>query len=379
MPSRSRLSARFLRQQSFAAGYSPLYARLFGTVASWLTASGAGRDPLVTWLLEAAKDRRSLDTSLLLASGLHRDILAGEDQVSELARYYPTVGGDLAPDAEGFEESLRAAILARSEFLAHAIQHGRVQTNETGRELCWLLPSMLTEWTSIHLVDLGASAGLNLVADQRSYRLIDTESKADYIDIGQGKSSQFVTQCSSVGDLFDLLKYAQQPDIESRTGCDAVPFKLDNKANETMLKSFIWGDQVDRMERLCEGIDSYQLAQQSPTPVNLYQCQLPEELNSFLDQRFPVEDRAPVVIYNTYMTAYLARKGRGIADQIGSWASRQKQPVMWLQWEPARDGQKAPSEEWIAWTSDMWQEGNHRRTLIGWVHPHGGEAIFEIG
>jgi len=377
---RNQLAGRFVRQQAFATGYSPLYSRLFGAVAAWLSAPDAESDPLVTWLLEAAKDRRTLDVSLLLASGLHRDILAGEVQVADLARYYPTTGGDLPPEGKGFEESLRSSILARSDSLAQTIRHGNVQTNETGRGLCWLLPSMLTGWSHVHLVDLGASAGLNLLADQRSYRLVDVEAAGVSIDIGQAPAPQFITQCTNVTDLFERLGQKLLPLVESRTGCDAAPFRFQTKADETTLKSFIWGDQVDRMERLCEGLEAYRRAQESSVPAYLYRCQLPQELGVFLEQRLPAgPPQIPVVIYNTYLTAYLTQKGRGIVDQIGSWASRQKRPVLWLQWEPVRDAQNPAVEGWIAWTAGLWQEGKHQSWLIGWVHPHGGEAIFEGG
>ena len=41
-----RLLHRFQQQREFAAGYSPLYASLFGTVADWLAVRGDDPGPL---------------------------------------------------------------------------------------------------------------------------------------------------------------------------------------------------------------------------------------------------------------------------------------------------------------------------------------------
>jgi hypothetical protein len=166
------------------------------------------------------------------------------------------------------------------------------------------------------------------------------------------------------------------PDIVSRIGCDIVPFRLQTSEDETILKSFIWGDQVERMDRLSEAVEVYKQAQNSAATVKLFQCQLPEELGQFLEDRIPI-DSYPVVIYKTFITPYLRYKGSSMADQIGAWASEQSRPVLWLQWEPARDGRKPPIKEMISWMAGLWQGESQQQWQIGWVHPHGGEAIFE--
>ena len=107
-----RLTRRFRKQQEFAAGYSPLYSRLFGVLADWL-AVGQGCDPLVDWLLQAAATRPSFDIPLLLLAGLHRDILTGVPEVQALARDYPTVGGTRLAQDPDLAKALRQAINRR--------------------------------------------------------------------------------------------------------------------------------------------------------------------------------------------------------------------------------------------------------------------------
>jgi hypothetical protein len=154
---------------------------------------------------------------------------------------------------------------------------------------------------------------------------------------------------------------------------------LEKPADELALKSFIWGDHVGRMRRLQEGIEAYRQVQQSTAPVNVFACDLPGGLGRFLSMTAPLDSPSPVVIYNTYMTPYLRDKGTALFEEIDHWVAQQARPVLWLQWEPARDGREPPVMDWIVWTADLWQAGSHQHWEIGWVHPHGGEAVFNEG
>jgi hypothetical protein len=138
--------------------------------------------------------------------------------------------------------------------------------------------------------------------------------------------------------------------------------------------AFVWGDQVERLARLREGLAAYHQTQPSAAPVRVYPADLPAATVSFLQTHVPADPPYPVVIYNTYMTVYLADKGTSLRERIGQWAAGQNRPVLWLQWEPARDGREPPEIGWCAWTADLWQGGEHRRWQLGWVHPHGTAA-----
>ncbi len=374
-----RLAYRFRRQESFAAGYSPLYRRLFAAVSSWLEAPQAQSDPLVDWLLQASQGRRSLDVTLLLAAGLHRDVLAGEPAVAALGRYYPTAGGTKAADDPQFASALRQAILARRRPLGDFIRTANVQTNETGRGLCWLLPLLAIDWPAIHLVDLGASAGLNLVAERRAFRLVDARTEALVLDLGRARPVQFVTRFHGDLHILDFFRARLLPAITSRTGCDVRPFTLDSERDRLTLKAFVWGDQVERMQRLQEGIEALAPVQLSAAPVALYATGLPDELDIFWADHVPLEPALPVAVYNTFMTPYLRDKGATLAERIGHWSADQKRPVVWFQWEPARDGRIPPGDEWCLWTADLWQGGDHRRWELGWIHPHGSEGQLGRG
>lgn len=363
-----RLTARFRKQQAFAAGYSPLYARLFGLLADWL-ATEPGRDPLVDWLLLAGDCRSSFDVPLLLLAGLHRDILSGEPEVAGLAQYYPTVGGLRTADDHRLETELRDAILARQDSLAAFIGSASVQTNETGRGLCWLLPVLYPGWPAIHLVDLGASAGLNLVAEQRRYRLRAEGKEDSLLDLGSGAPPQFTVASQGKWPLPPVRH--NLPAILSRTGCDLAPFSLTTDRDELTLAAFIWGDQVERLARLRQGIAALHRVNATGPPVRLHCVDLPGALPQFLAEQLTGCHGAPLVLYNTYLTTYLFDKGASLRPQLAAWAALQVQPVLWLQWETPWQGVKPPNFGWVAWIADLWQEGRHWQWHLAWAQPHG--------
>lgn len=365
-----RLAYRFGEQVQFAQGYAPLYARLFGILAGWLRAPGRETDPLVTWLVKAAAGRRSLDVSVLLLAGLHRRVLAGKEDVAALAAYYPTAGGRKSPDDPVLPGLLRHAIMDNREELAAFIRRANVQTNETARGLAWLLPLSFVSWPAVHLVDLGASAGLNLLADRRRYALVDPTGKVTRLN-GASSAAQFQTRVS--GECAPLALAGRLPTITGRSGADVHPFRLDTPDDELTLRAFVWADQPHRLARLNEGIAAFREVQAGTVPVRLAAVHLPEALPAFLHT---IGGSNPVMVYNTYMTVYLSDQGESLRRIIGEWAATQHRPVFWAQWEPPRH-EDPPHTGWCAWTVDGWQGGQHRHWRLGWVHPHGTEAIFE--
>lgn len=371
-----KLRRRFRRQSEFAQGYSPLYARLFGLIADWMDAD-TGADPLVGWLMRASLGRSSFDVPLVLMAGLHREVLQGSANVSELARCFPTAGGAVPVEDAALAKALRSALLATQPQLEQCLRTETVQTNETGRGLCWLLPVCYPRWAAVHLIDLGASAGLNLVADQRRYRLV-TQLGQPLLDLSPDSACppQLTARCEGP---FHPPPVAALPRLLSRTGCDLQPFLLNSPADELMLASFVWGDQVERMTSLRQGIAAMQAVKATGVPVRLHQANLPDELIPFLDSLDALVDDQPLVVYNTYLTTYLQDKGASLRPRLAAWAARRRSPLLWLQWETLWDGPKPPHFGWLGWTANLWQNGRHRFWHLAWVQPHGNEVRWLPG
>src|SRR4029453_9011791 len=83
---------------------------------------------------------------------------------------WPAIAAE-PPSRQGITRAALMAALAPERYAAYARFAARsVQTNETSRAVAWLWPAHLLGADGggrpLALVDLGASAGLNLVGDQ---------------------------------------------------------------------------------------------------------------------------------------------------------------------------------------------------------------------
>jgi hypothetical protein len=231
-------------------------------------------------------------------------------------------------------------------------------------------------WLEVCLVDLGASAGLNLLANQRAFRLVTEETAERLLDIGQAPPVQFVARCRGNLEPLSRCLNTEIPEIVGRIGCDLFPFSLETAEAEQTLMSYVWGDQVERLDRLREGIVAFRENQSSEIPIQLHPVNLPDGLGDFLQNAVPA-DETPVVIYNTFMTPYLSDKGASFRETIGRWAAARSQPVLWLQWEPVKDFHTGPEYGWCGWTADLWNGQTHAQRFLAWVHPHGSQIQFE--
>lgn len=337
--------------------FTPMYRQILGTVAE--------KAETLDWFLDASAQRTPLETSLLLTAGMHRQVLLGVEEAQALRDYYPSVGGTKSPDDQDFERLYLEAMDDCKEKLIPIIQHETVQTNETQRGLFWLFPASITQWKRIHLLDLGASAGLNLVADQRRFTWSDGKTSLSFGAAGQ---EQFVSQVKPrIPKLW--TSHLSVPSIVSRNGCDLHPFPIKSEADRAKLESFVWPDQVHRFTRLLEGIEAYKKISEAQ-PISIQQASLPHELPKLLNS-FEFEDEFPVIIYNTYMTTYLEDEGRALRGYIDEWAASQNRNVMWVQSEPT---EATPMQ--CAWTVDLWEGEETRHWELACTHPHGTEIDF---
>lgn len=361
----------FRRQASFTASYSPLYTTLFEVIASCLERDPNGNE--MKWLSDMSSKRAPLDTTLLLMAGIHREVLLDAPGTKRLREYYPSVGGDTPHTCLDLPNIFKGVISSRKEELSNLLQNGTVQTNETARGIFWLFPALITGWDSVHLVDLGASAGLNLVGDQRRFTLLGPD-ETDIVSFGLATDSQFIARCDqAIPHIKNRLKTI--PRILTRSGCDLNPLPLDTDLDRTMLKCFVWADQLDRFKRLEEGIASHASVAVNQA-IQVVPANLPHDLPRFL-RSLPVDDdEVPVLIYNTYMTVYLENEGLALHDYIAAWAQETKRTVLWAQAEPPKKGtpEAQGGFHWCAWTIDLWSAGEKvAHWHIAWVHPHGTE------
>ncbi len=151
----------------------------------------------------------------------------------------------------GGEATWDDALGEHRAFLHEFIGEQGVQTNEVQRS--WvLLPLFLrvarqTGARSLDLVELGPSAGLNLVWDRYRYRYEAGEWGPPAASLLlEGEERRPVP-----GDLLEL-----SPQVRGRVGIDRSPIDVTSEEGARLLRCFVWAGQDERRERLDRAIEA---------------------------------------------------------------------------------------------------------------------------
>jgi hypothetical protein len=172
----------------------------------------------------ALADRWEQRLPLLVLAGLH----------------YLVLGDEASWDA------IDDALDEHREFLRRFVAEQPVQTNEVQR--CWvLLPLFLHAVGSadVHVVELGASAGLNLLWDRFRYRYEDGE---------WGPQDARLTLSGEERRPLPGGLLSARPVVRSRVGIDLSPVDLAGAEGARLLRAFVWAGQDDRLARLDRAI-----------------------------------------------------------------------------------------------------------------------------
>jgi hypothetical protein len=285
---------------------SPFYARLLESAAADLEAGGPVRDVLSGFEVE---DRGSAIALRLLAP-VHRKVLAGE--APQLDRHYPSTGGDGDATAAWprFREFLERNVAWMRKELGRPCQ-----TNEVGRSAALLggfLEVSHRTQKPLRILELGASAGLNLRWDRYYYESADG---------AWGDDSSPVHFTHS----FEVPPPLQRScEVVERKGCDLNPIDPTSEEGALMLRSFIWADQLARLSQLDGAIE---VAAQLPVEV--------ERIGAadFLARELATpRDDVATVVYHSVFLQYVSEPERGrIAAAIAGAGAG----VFYLRMEPA--------------------------------------------
>jgi hypothetical protein len=298
-----RLFRFFARTQ--CQGRSPLYARLSEAIAE-------DRDLLELLLCAAANQRRP---ALLLASANH---LLRERREHPLAAYYPIHGGTRPADDDA-PAAFRDFCFQHVDELRKLLTHGSTQTNEIRR--CFALrlgmARVAAHWPagSVALLEVGASAGLNLHFDAYTYRIGDREARP-----ADGSPVVLRTAVRGGGSVDAML--AQLPPVPYRLGVDLDPVDVStDPAAGRWLEAFIWPEQLAELTTLRAAID---LARREPHP--LVRADAVRDTARLITE---VPEGMPVVVFTASLLSYLDAQARGqFLAQLAT-AARER-PVAWL-------------------------------------------------
>jgi hypothetical protein len=307
---RKGLLEHFAEQAGFCAAYgSPFTAALITALAQDIEAGG----PTASLVGEWPGSPRADALSLRLTGALHAAALTG--RAPALAAAYPAANPawsieEVWPHARAF---LAAEQTAVAEFIRSA-----PQTNETRRAI-GLLAGFLDVGARfgapVDVLEIGASAGLNLYWDRFSYRTASWR---------WGPEAGVVIDTDWRGDPPAL---AAPIAVRSRAGCDLSPLDVRDPAQRLRLRSYIWADQPERLARFDAAADMA-----VANNVSVERADAAEWLERKLATR---ATDAPTIIYHSIFYQYPPPDTRArIAEVVTRAGEARPAPLVWLRLEP---------------------------------------------
>jgi hypothetical protein len=199
-------------------------------------------------------------------------------------------------DGRASWDDVSGALRRHGDFLRRFVDEQGVQTNEVRRSW-FLLPAFLevarrAGADTLDLVELGPSAGLNLVWDRYRSRYAAGEwgPRSARLELG-GEERRPVPAA--------LLRRSLS--VRGRTGIDVAPVDVTTDDGARLLKSFVWPDQRERLELLDRAIETLR-----DDPPQLVAGDVVDELPRVLERR---RDGALTVVYQTAVLGYVGAEG----------------------------------------------------------------------
>ena len=301
--------------------------------------------------------------ALRLLAGVFRLVLTG--QAPQLVRFYPCLGGRDDPALAW--PVLREVIADHSEALRAALAVPP-QTNEVGRSVA-LVAGLFDVVAAagvrqIRLLELGASAGLNLLVDRFAFS--GTDGLSGRSEGGRppsrGTAWQFGDRASSVRFAGAITGPVPVTDlvIVDRRGCDLYPVEATSQDGRLLLTSFVWPFQLDRHERLAAAL---RIAADHPVLVD--RAAASAWLAPALDQT--ADGVLPVVWHSITRLYWPAEEVAEVEAVLAAYARQRPVARVAMEFGTGDDAAVEP-ELW----STVWSPGQARRhRRLGTAHDHG--------
>ncbi|WP_353216213.1 DUF2332 family protein [Sandarakinorhabdus sp.] len=340
-----RALASFALQAKFCAGLgAPFMAALCRALSAGIDPASQTGQRLANWPGEPMTDA----LPMRMTGALHWLVRSG--RVPELAALYPPAA---LPDEAALAAAIAAVMAdpasdaAIAEFLGSA-----PQTNETGRAGA-LMPGLLTVAAEtglpLALIELGASAGLNLNLDRFA------------CDLGGTRAGDPTSDVIIRPNWQGPPPPAAPVNVIKRCGVDLAPLEAADPAVAERLLAFIWPDQPERLVRAAAAIA---LARRHPP--TLHQA----DAADWLAANLALTNGAATIVYHSIAFQYFppAAQARIIAhlEAVGS-AATPAAPLAWLRMEMDDPAQPAMP----AIRLRLWAGAAASERLLGHAHAHG--------
>ena len=196
----------------------------------------------------AAKAPATQPPANLLFGAVHYLLLGGE--VDPLEHWYPSLVGREANPPDTIGGPFRQFCMRYQDRIEALIRTRLTQTNVVQR-CSSLLPAFATVFKeggerSLSLIEIGASAGLNMQWDRYFYLYDGGQSWGD-------PNSRVRIECELHGET-GLPTLAEPIPVAWRRGVDLKPVDVEDPDQVLWLRSLVWPDHVGRQERLTSAI-----------------------------------------------------------------------------------------------------------------------------
>jgi hypothetical protein len=311
------LQTQFRDLATWAEDSSPLYAHLCREVAE---------DPAVLDLASVVPEDREAPHLLLTAV----QYLLSRNPDHRLAKYYPSIVADAGVPDEDCFPAFRECCLDNADAVRPLLRTRRTQTNAVRRSAV-LYPAIARVARAadgpLSLVELGPSAGLNLLFDRYRY---------DYDGHVVGATESPVTIESSVRRGAPPLPETP-PDIHSRVGIDRNPLDVTDEADKDWLRALIWPEHGQRRAVL-DGA----LAVARDNPPELIAGDMLDDLPAVLDG---IPEDVPVCVFNTLVLYQVPEQ---LSEALSAFLEDRmaERPLHWLTGRRDLSGGESVALDW---------------------------------
>lgn len=254
---------------------------------------------------------------VLLLAAVHFLLLSGDPH--PLGAFYDTVRsmtgrpGPTPADGALPDTFVNFCATHRTE-LERLVTTRRTQTNEVGR-CSALLPGLCSIALGyggddpLALLDLGTSAGLNLLFDDYGYTYRDVDG--DVRRAGAPDASVII-ECAARNDL-SRLPDLHRPTLAARVGMDLSPLDPRVEDDARWLLACQWPDNPPRFDRLRTALATARASTHFP---QLVRGDILSDLRSVTDA---IEGDGPLVVFHSWVASYLTEdEQRSLARQVAS-------------------------------------------------------------
>jgi hypothetical protein len=331
---------------------SPFTALLCSTLAERLDEGTLTGRRVLSWPRDPTVQHDALP--LRVCGALHG--LARSNREPALTAVYPGASSQITRDDLWL--AVRGA-LDRNPAYFETYLATAPQTNEVGRSavlMCGFLEIARRVDLPMELIEIGASAGLNLIPDRYRYRFGD-------VQWGDPQATlllepQWEGPAPHVDANFRVAK---------RCGCDVAPLDISIATERDRLVSYVWPDQVDRLARLETALATALL-----DPPRLEGMDAAKWVEGRIHETPDQPGRVRVLFHSVvwrYFSPETQQRIEAHMERCGSRAQCQT-PLAWLRFELI---DKAPG---AVLTLKLWPSGEE--VVLAYAQPH-GQSIVHLG